>query len=256
MSQSPDAWEAPDLAKRLALRNRPPLGHVMLQQWSNLLFLHWEYPVEEIQCTLPPGLMVDTFEGKAYLGIVPFFMRNIRPRFCPSISGISNFLELNLRTYVRDRRGNTGVWFYSLDANQRLAVFIARQLFHLPYVFADMRAECFQDGTIRYRSQRRGSSNPVATCSFEYAAGAPLPEPQPGSLEFFLVERYLLFSVLGQRLMRGRVWHQPYAVCQPKLTAWDAHLCELNGFAQPRRAPDHVLMSAGVDVRVFPLERA
>jgi len=134
-----------------------------------------------------------------------------------------------------------------------LAVLIARRLFHLPYVFAEMRAECSQDGTIRFRSQRRHYRNPAAASCFEYAQGARLPVPEAGSLEFFLVERYLLFSRVGQSLMSGRVWHEPYALCQPKLTAWDTNLCELNGFTQPMRPPDDALMSPGVDVQVFPL---
>jgi uncharacterized protein len=110
----------------------------MYQQWRDLLFLHWEYSTATIQATLPDGLYVDTFDGKAYLGVVPFFMRNIRPRYLPTVPGISNFMELNLRTYVHDREGVPGVWFYSLDANQHLAVKIARRFFHLPYVFAHM----------------------------------------------------------------------------------------------------------------------
>jgi len=228
----------------------------MSQQWTDLLFLHWEYPVDEIQRTLPLDLKVDTFEGKAYVGIVPFFMQNIRPRFCPIVPGISSFLELNLRTYVRDRSGNPGVWFYSLDANQRLAVAIARRFFHLPYVFADMSAERSSDGTIHYRSRRKENADRSTVCSFEYAAGPSVPEPEPSSLEFFLVERYILFSLSPRGLMRGKVWHKPYGLCQPKLNAWDANLCQLNGFAQPMRSPDHVLMSPRVDVQVFSLERA
>ena len=227
----------------------------MSQQWTDLLFLHWEYSIDEIQRTLPPDLKVDTFEGKAYLGIVPFFMRNIRPRFCPIVPGISNFLELNLRTYVRDRSGSPGVWFYSLDANQRLAVTIARRFFHLPYFFADMSAEHSSNGTIRYSSLRKENTERSTACYFEYAAGPSLPEPEPHSLEFFLVERYILYSLSPKGLMRGKVWHKPYDLCQPKLNAWDANLCQLNGFTQPIRPPDHMLMSPGVDVRIFSLER-
>ncbi len=99
----------PDEAGRLALRLRPPARAVMFQQWRDLLFLHWEFSVAEIQRTLPEGLFVDTFAGKAYLGIVPFFMQNIRPRFLPAVPGLSNFMEMNLRTYVHDRAGVPGV---------------------------------------------------------------------------------------------------------------------------------------------------
>ncbi len=112
----------------------------MFQQWRDLLFLHWEYSAAAIQATLPEGLFVDTFGGKAYLGVVPFFMRNIRPRFLPAVPGISDFMEMNLRTYLHDRAGVPGVWFYSLDANQWLAVKIARRFFHLPYEHARAKA--------------------------------------------------------------------------------------------------------------------
>ena len=81
----------------------------MYQQWRDLLFLHWEYSAAAIQATLPDGLFVDSFDGKAYLGVVPFFMRNIRPRFLPAVPGISNVMELNLRTYVHDPAGVPGV---------------------------------------------------------------------------------------------------------------------------------------------------
>ena len=146
----------PDEAGRLAVRRRPLARPVMFQQWRDLLFLHWEFSVAEIQRTLPEGLFVDTFEGKAYLGVVPFFMQNIRPRFLPAVPGLSNFMEMNLRTYVHDRAGVPGVWFYSLDANQPLAVAIARRLFHLPYEHATMKSSRSPQGLIRYESQRRG----------------------------------------------------------------------------------------------------
>lgn len=101
----------------------------MRQRWEKLLFLHWAWDAAEVQRTLPLGLTVDTFEGRAWLGVVPFFMRDVRPAWVPSVPGISNFLELNVRTYVFDGRGRPGIWFYSLDCNQRLAVRAARTFF-------------------------------------------------------------------------------------------------------------------------------
>ena len=105
---------------------------VMFQRWLHLLFLHWPIPPDLVQMTLPEGLLVDTFEGHAWLGIVPFFMRGVRPAGFISIPGISNFLELNLRTYVRDVFGRPGIWFYSLDANQILAVCSGQSRFRAP----------------------------------------------------------------------------------------------------------------------------
>ena len=226
----------------------------MYQQWRDLLFLHWEYPAAAIQATLPDGLFVDTFGGQAYLGIVPFFMRNIRPRFLPAVPGISNFMELNLRTYVHDRMGVPGVWFYSLDANQWLAVKIARRLFHLPYEHARMTSRRTPEGRIRYESLRTGQRATGASCLFDYAPGVDLPRPSPDSLEFFLIERYRLYSSIPAGLQRGAVFHQPYPLCRAEVMAWDEHLMLLNSFAPTARPPDHVIMSRGVDVTVFPLE--
>ena len=129
---------------------------VMYQAWQKLLFLHWQVEVEEIQKMLPEGLRVDTFEGRAYVGVVPFYMRNIRPRYLPSLPWVSNFLELNVRTYVYDAKGVPGVWFFSLDANQAFAAYCGRRFFHMPYTSAKMKAEQRGDGFIHYQCLRQG----------------------------------------------------------------------------------------------------
>ena len=245
----------PDGSQRLAARVRPTGNAVMFQQWRDLLFLHWECPAAAIQATLPEGLFVDTFGGRAYLGVVPFFMQKIRPRFLPAVPGISDFMEMNLRTYVHDRAGVPGVWFYSLDANQWLAVKIARRFFHLPYEHAEMKSSRTAQGRIRYESLRTGARANGARCVFDYAPGAELPQPAPDSLEFFLVERYRLYSSAQDGLRRGAVFHEPYPLCRAEVTAWDENLLALDGFTTTERAPDHVIMSRGVDVTIFPLER-
>ncbi len=238
----------PNEQERMAVRARPAARPVMFMQWRDLLFLHWEYPVAAIQATLPDGLHFDTFDGRAYLGVVPFFMRNVRPRFVPSVPRLSHFMELNLRTYVHDEAGVPGVWFYSLDANQWLAVKIARRFFHLPYEHAVMESSRTKAGAIRYRSLRVGASAPTI---FEYAAGEVLPAAAPGSLEFFLVERYRLYASADGCLRRGAVFHPPYPLCRAEVSSWDENLLTLDGFPAPGRAPDHVLMSPGVDVSAF-----
>ena len=253
---SPDTIpRIPDEAQRLAARVRPAGIAVMYQQWRDLLFLHWEYPAAAIQATLPEGLFVDTFGGKAYLGVVPFFMQNIRPRFLPAVPGISDFMEMNLRTYVHDRSGVPGVWFYSLDANQWLAVKIARRFFHLPYRRARMQSSRMANGGIHYESTRIGDGSKGVTCTFDYASGAELPQPASDSLEYFLIERYRLYSSAPGGLRRGAVFHQPYPLCRAGVTAWDEQLLALNGFTPTGRPPDHIAMSRGVDVTIFPLAR-
>jgi uncharacterized protein len=250
---------APSLAARLALREKPQgYGPVMYQKWRDLLFLHWEYDPAEIQKSLPPGLYVDTYEGKAYVGIVPFFMRDVRPRFVPNVPGVSNFMETNIRTYAYNDKGVAGVWFYSLDANQWLAVKAARTFFKLPYFYARMAAERNRlSGDIDYTCWRRGTG-PALTSHFRYRGTQGTPHhAQPGTLEFFLVERYILFADLGQgRLMTGQVHHHPYPLCLAEVSAWDDHLLTLDGLRSAGRDPDHILVSPGVDVDIFALTKA
>ncbi|WP_145366443.1 YqjF family protein [Maioricimonas rarisocia] len=244
------------LQQRLQLRERPPRRPVMFQSWRELLFLHWRFDADVVQKTLPAGLHVDTFDDAAWLGVVPFFMRNIRPTWFCSVPGISNFLELNLRTYVHDEQGRPGVWFYSLDANQPVAVHTARRFFRLPYQHARMQAIVApESGHVKYRSLRRGQ--PVSAESrFEYEPTGPVREAEPGSFEFFLVERYVLIANLGAgRLASGQVHHVPYPVQEVNVIEWDSQIIDLAGLPNPDCPPDHALASRGVDVEIFGLER-
>jgi uncharacterized protein len=222
----------------------------MFQRWVHLLFIHWPFPPETVQMTLPHGLQVDTFNGNAWIGIVPFFMRGVHPAGCPSVPGISNFLELNLRTYVRDVAGRPGIWFYSLDANQALAVCIARACFALPYEFADMSAKVC-DGEIDYRSRRFGSKSSLR---YRYRPTEKLGEAKLGTLEFFLIERYRLFARRGNKILSGRVNHSPYPLRKVTVTHADRGLFALHGFAPPSEPPAHAIYSDRVDVSIYPLE--
>lgn len=243
---------SPQFAQRLALQNRPDEKPVMYQSWRKLLFLHWEFDPAEIQKLLPDGLTVDTFDGSAWVGIVPFYMRNIRPVWSPSTPYISNFLELNVRTYAFDEKGNPGVWFLSLDASRLLAVQVARRFFHLPYYWAKMSATEADSG-INYES-RRFSDPEKRTSSFQYCETGTAAPANEETLEFFLVERYLLFSQTKTKgIATGQVHHTPYQI-QPVDASNDCDaLFELNGLSVPGRPPDHALYSEGVDVEVFPL---
>jgi uncharacterized protein len=242
------------LDRRLAARQRPPGRPVMYQRWRELLFLHWRFPAESLQALLPPGLTLDTYEGYGWLGVVPFFMRNIRPWWSPPIPGVSNFLELNLRTYAFDDTGRPGVWFLSLDANQKLAVWWGRKFFGLPYHDAHMHAAWNRStGHVRFACERR-AARPGLTCRFEYQPAGPVTVASPGTLEFFLVERYFLFSQKPNGpLMTGQVHHSPYEFSPVDLRHWDEHLIELAGLPLPERRPDHAVISRGVNVDVFPL---
>jgi len=242
----------PNDDQRLRARERPDRLRVMYQRWEQLLFLHWAWDAEDIQRRLPKGLYVDTFQGKAWMGVVPFYMRDVRPRFLPAVPQISNFLEVNLRTYVHDAQGRPGVWFFSLDCNQLLAIAIARAFFHLPYYPARMQSTLSAEGDVTYASQRRGD---VVTSAFDYTLSSAVAPAEFGTLEFFLVERYLLFAKAPGGLRIGQIHHTPYPVAQATVRKWDDRLFALNDFEKPGRAPDHVIGSPQVSVMFFPLER-
>ncbi|MFO1437004.1 MAG: DUF2071 domain-containing protein [Verrucomicrobiaceae bacterium] len=233
----------------LSAREHPARPHVMLQRWERLAFLHWRWDPDVIQRTLPPGLTVDTFQGEAWLAIVPFFMRGIRPRFCPPLPGISDFLELNVRTYVRDAQGRHGVWFYSLDCDQSLAVWTARTFFHLPYQHARMSATV-SGPRVDYHCQRR---HEPAKSRFTWSLDQQTRNAEPGTLEFFLAERYLLLSQTPRGLRCGQVHHTPYPLADVTLESWDVNPLLQAGFDDPKRPPDHLIGSPGVDVLIYAL---
>jgi uncharacterized protein len=238
--------------RRQLIERQPPSRQspVMFQRWLHLLFLHWPLSPDIVQRTLPQGLQADSFEGSAWIGIVPFFMRGVRPAGFTSVPGISNFLELNLRTYVRDASGRPGIWFYSLDANLALAVCLARAAFALPYEFARMRAR-ISGGEIDYWSHRFGSKSPL---HYRYRASESLGEAGFGSFEFFVVERYRLFASRGNKLFTGRVHHSPYQLRKVEVTDADPGLFALDGFETPVGAPANALYSERVDVSIYPID--
>jgi uncharacterized protein YqjF (DUF2071 family) len=226
--------------------------HVMYQSWLDLLFLHWRISPALIQKTLPAGLYVDTFEGDAFIGVVPFLMRKIRPRGLCSVPIISNFLELNVRTYVHNAQGVPGVWFYSLDCNQPTAVWTARTFFHLPYFHARMSA-VFENGVWTYRSHRQGSPE---TAEFRYRATGLSQESAPGGFEFYLLERYYLYSTQPSgQLYRGQVVHPPYQYRAVEIENFSTLPAELDGFTALCGPPIHQCASPGVHVKIHALQK-
>ena len=246
----------PTLENRLKMRERPEhRTPVLYERWENLLFLHWEYDLQAIQQTLPSGLYVDTFDGKAYLGIVPFWMRDVRPRLFPTALRMSGFEELNVRTYVYDSTGTPGVWFYSLDANHDLAGKLARLFFNLPYFHANMTTEFRPDNKeISFSSYRQGT-DPRFKSEFSYRAISQPSLAIPGTLEFFLIERYVLFAYSKRKkLYAGRVWHNPYELADVEVNNLEENVLSLDGFRKPSSDAHHKIMSQAVDVDIFGLE--
>ncbi|MGJ8696231.1 MAG: YqjF family protein [Verrucomicrobiaceae bacterium] len=242
----------PSIDQRLATRERPAGSPVMYQTWADLLFLHWEINPQIIREHLPKGLHVDLFNGKAYLGIVPFFMKNVRPKGLPALPWLSHFLELNVRTYVHDDQGRPGVWFFSLDCDQPIAVQTARTLFHLPYQHAKMSAEKDAGGYTNYRCRRKSEPNEA---HYRYKSQEKPTIAQPGTLEFFLLERYLLFSEKRNgSLFCGQVHHPPYAFSNADIPEKNGAPLLWEGFSLTEK-PISALVSPGVDVDIFPLKR-
>jgi uncharacterized protein len=243
-------WAMEDWIRRQIIERQQPSRQspVMFQRWIHLLFLHWPLSPDIVQMTLPQGLQADTFEGSAWVGIVPFFMRGVRAAGFVPVPGVSSFLELNLRTYVRDVRGRPGIWFYSLDANQALGVFLARAVFALPYEIAHMNARV-SDGEIDYSSRRCGYQNSL---HYRYRASEKLGEASFGSLEFFLIERYRLFARRGNHLITARVHHSPYQLRKVTVTDADPGLFKMDGFETPAEPPVHTIYSERVDVAIYP----
>ena len=233
----------------LRARVRPTRRPVMRQRWDDLLFLHWSYDPAALQTRLPAGLTVDTFEGKAYLGVVGFRMNAVRPAFLPALPWLSYFNELNVRTYVRDASGEPGVWFFSLDCDRTPAVTIARRFFGLPYEHATMS---FGPG-LAQACRRHGEAE---TARFAWSAASTPQVTTPGSLEFHLAERYSFFSVKSGRLVRGQVHHAPYALSSVVATAWSDLPLRWDGFDVGGRAPELAHGCQGVAIEAFPLTPA
>jgi uncharacterized protein len=187
----------------------PKSPWVMTQRWNDLLFAHWPIPVSDLCHLLPEDLVVDAFDGSGWVGVVPFWMDEIRMRGIPRIPGANRFPELNLRTYVRERHSNQpGVYFFSLDAGNPLAVSVARMFFHLPYYWAHMKTEFGESREIRYSSERL-VSRPRANFRARYRSlGQPCAK---GGMESFLTERYALFT-RGKRggTERVNIHHLPW----------------------------------------------
>ncbi|TGE17567.1 YqjF family protein [Hymenobacter elongatus] len=234
--------------------------HLMRQRWSQLLFAHWPIDPALLRPYLPARLELDLFEGQAWLGVVPFTMSHIRPLGLPAVPGLNRLHELNVRTYAR-LDGVPGVWFLSLDATQPLGVWAARTLFHLPYLHA--RISLTQTGdTLRATAERTHRGAAPATFVASWTPGDVLPPAQPGSLQHFLTERYILYTaganlqqaVRGTALWRGRLFHAPWALRQAMLTEWDSTLVESHGLPTPT-GPPLLYAADALDVWVQELRR-
>jgi len=232
----------------------------MTQQWCDLLFAHWPIPYEQMRALVPPQLTLDRWEGNAWLGVVPFRMQGVRPRFVPAVPWLSAFPELNLRTYVTVRdRGieKRGVYFFSLEAANPVAVALARGLFKLPYFNAKMSLH--DNGKqIHYQSRRTHRQATPAEFVGSYGPTGPSYQAQPGSFDAWLTERYALYTTglrgmdsagsghgeaqegpdaTDRPLYIGEVHHAPWPLQPTTATIQTNSIAAASGLSLPEQPP-------------------
>ncbi len=215
----------------------------MRQTWNDLLFAHWPLPADYLRRFVPPELQLDTFEGEAWIAVAPFWMSHIAFRGLPPLPGLSRFPELNVRTYVRgpaNGEEKPGVYFFSLDAGNPLAVLGARISYSLPYYWSLMKAELMA-GEVKYSSRRPLRRNPAEVrCTYRPIAAV---NKFKTAREQFLTERYCLYAVLAKgRVLRGNIHHVPWQL-QPAQASWEinsvaaAHNIDLQFGSATQREP-------------------
>jgi uncharacterized protein YqjF (DUF2071 family) len=216
----------------------------MDQDWVGLSFLHWPYEVAQVQRLLPPGLTVETCDGAAWVSLVPFLLRVHIPRG-PALPWIGIFPETNVRTYVRGPDGHSGIWFLSLDAPRRLAIWAARRTYRLPYRVAAMHMR--SDDTVRtYASWRLGRPDRGASSRVRVIVGERIPPSQVTPLEHFLTARWRLYAPLRGGVGAARVEHAPWVLRRATAEDIDARLLVAAGLPNPAGDP---LVHACDDVR-------
>jgi len=244
----------PSNTDRLSIRQRPAGVPIMHQSWGKLLFMHWPLPAEALRPLIPHRLTIDLFEGEAWIGVVPFTIWDARPVFTPPLPWLSEFHEINVRTYVH-LDCVPGVWFFSLDANSQVAVLGARTFFHLPYYQASINLE--QEGdTIIYSSSRPVDEGQPGPAGFNatWTIGEQMPEAQPGSLDFFLTERYCLYAADQSDLYRCRIFHQPWPLRRAGLRSYQSTMVEAQGLPTPVGDPLLHYVEA-LPVEIWPIEK-
>jgi uncharacterized protein YqjF (DUF2071 family) len=233
----------------MATTDAAPPQHVrvptMRQRWEALTFLHWSYPAEVVARHLPAGLELDTWDGRAWVGLVPFRM-HVQPPVGPRLDIVPPFPETNVRTYVVGPGGHRGIWFFSLDAASRSAVAAARATYALPYFRADMRID--RDGDrLRYRSTRRTAAR--TGHDIEVVAGEEIPLEGRSELDNHLTARFALWNSNRGLLMRTNAEHPPWPLRQATAPRVTQDLLQAAGLPAPDGDP-LAHFSEGVDVRI------
>ena len=219
----------------------------MLQSWKKLTYVHWPVAAEQIDRNLPTGLVADTIDGSAWVGLVAFEMQRIRIPRTPAIPYFGTFPETNVRTYVRDSTGRPGVWFDSLDITRLLPVAVARAGYRLPYMWAEMTIQT-DHGRIEYNARRRWPEPRNVSSHLAVVPGAPIHATEQSSLERFLTARWGLYTMLGSRLAYAPVDHPAWPLQAAELEQIDDEFVEAAGYSVEGEPIVHY--SDGVDVRI------
>lgn len=232
---------------RLKARERPNETPIVHQNWRKLLFLHWKFDPEYIQSTLPKELTVDTYEGVAYVGIIPFLITDLKISNKLSLpTFFSKLYEMNVRTYVYDKNGTPGVWFYSLDINSAMATMAGRSYFYLPYLTAEISVKHAKE-LVDFTVSREANEQ----ARYVYAAQEEIEIPTPASLNFFLIERYILFAASDEKILSCQVNHKPYPLAEVDVRFFSEDPIRWNNLKTSGLPPDHAIYSPGVDVDIF-----
>ncbi len=230
-------FEAPD----------PVVRPLLIHEWSELALVHWRYPPAEVQRLLPPGLEVDTFDGSAWIGLVPFHC-TIRPRAVPRVPWLSSFAEMNVRTYVQGPNGEPAVWFISLEAQRLGAVLIARAFYGLRYYWAKMAFARVGD-VATYQSRRRWPGRRGASGSLAIQVGDEIDRADVTELEAWFTNRWRFYCSTPLGLATGFVAHDPWPLRRARLLHCDSALVAACGLDQPKGRP-LVHHGGRVDVRM------
>ena len=237
---------------RLSIRERPDSMPIMRQTWGKLLFMHWRLPAERLRAVVPRELELDAYEGETWIAVTPFTIWNMRASFLPPVPGLSEMHELNVRTYVH-YKGTPGVLFLSLDASSLLAVLGARTFFLVPYFTADMSLE--QEGDkITFHSRRTHAGAPAAIFDAGWKTGKPLAASEPGSLPFFLTERYCFYTVHDGAVYRCRIHHAPWPLRTATAASYHSTMIESHDLPTPAGEP-LLHYAEELDVDIWPLEK-
>ena len=211
----------------------PDAHWILKQTWNDLLFAHWPVARDELRAAVPPFFELDLFADEAWLSVTPFNVTDFSPRGVPPLPVISAFSEINVRTYVV-YDGIPGVYFFSLDANSAMAVAGASTLFHLPYHLADIHAE--RRSMLKFCSRRRPGK--AVEFDVQYSPAGPSFQPKAGSLDYFLTERYCLYTQdSSANAYRVEIHHAPWELQRAEAQIFRNTMVEGAGLRLPSRSP-------------------